>query len=748
MCRFAPLALLPFILGCALSGAPISENPQAPLAGRFDQPQREGQAFNISGTVTLNGAVTTDPTFETAPFQVAFNGKSGDIALISVAPTALPTATNNVRMKLAGLTTTYPAQNYNTVGGTNYLPIMITKSETCILSLYNSNTESSGLFNQACRWTGSLRTVAKDDPGEPNDDDDAATFTDRSLATPLTVGNPITRLLWSRTGSRDLEDWYALTLSAGQQVRGYLATSNGTWGGWNLVSQAVDPAGVPVTSVQFSSTETGTRSWYFTASSAGTYYVHVYGNAVIHRGTSVDVQEYILNVMTNQPPTVTGITPSGAWGLTGAFVQLGVTYTGTADSFSWAFDGGVEVQGGVLTESPTVRLLGPGTYTGRVSAVNVISGLSNLYEFTFQVTQIIPSWRSVDLTCLDTYAYGSSAAVLPGNRLAVTYRTDQNRVCFAVASPGIPDAGTDFTSHYYLTGPQAEGRVSMAVINNQPVIAFHNNTYHVLNVARATTAVPTSAAQWVIKPVDAAYGGSNPSLIDLGGRIGVAHYDAPATALRFVRATTGTPTLTADWVGQVVDNSAEEGRCLSATMVAGRPAIAYSDVTGPSYSEQYIRFALANSASPSSVTDWPKYRLMSYLIPTNVTLAANGDQLCCAATDSNSTATMFRCTASVPTSIGDWGFDYLPCRIIVGEKSLRALGGRWLIAGQEFGYSALDAARADTDGFVPRDHWTTCVVTGGGMYEFTTTLEMNGVALFVAPRYPGLTLTVASGNAW
>ena len=40
------------------------------------------------------------------------------------------------------------------------------------------------------------------------------------------------------------------------------------------------------------------------------------------------------------------------------------------------------------------------------------------------------------------------------------------------------------------------------------------------------------------------------------------------------------------------------------------------------------------------------------------------------------------------------------------------------------------------------------MVTGGGMHEYTTTLEMSGVALYVAPRYPGLTFTVASGNNW
>ncbi|HYE77901.1 MAG TPA: hypothetical protein VEI97_07945, partial [bacterium] len=164
---------------------PSPANPFTGGGGDLDRPMGRTGAGDISGTVTLNGATTTNPTYQTAPFKVAQDGRADDIALFALNAIAIPAANNAVRTHFDGASTAYGFLDYPTTGTTGYLALYLTKSELISLTFLNSPTLATPLHSQAVKWAGSFRTIGREDAFEADDDENAASLGDRPANAPL-----------------------------------------------------------------------------------------------------------------------------------------------------------------------------------------------------------------------------------------------------------------------------------------------------------------------------------------------------------------------------------------------------------------------------------------------------------------------------------------------------------------------------------------------------------------------------------
>ncbi|HYE80116.1 MAG TPA: hypothetical protein VEI97_19230, partial [bacterium] len=229
------LAGLSLILGCTGFGPQLPSPPadSAPETGApgdpflwYDPAELEGPltrkgTAEITGSVTLNGATTTSPTYSDAPFDAMVSGKAGDLMLVTVAATATPSASNSVLVGFQGATTSYGSLPYPTNGATNYLPLYLTKTEAAGVRLHNSATAGGALHNQAVSFAGSITTIPREDTGEPNDDGNVLSYTDRTMASSFPVGATRNRSFFQRTATtnEDREDWYRLDLKGGNRYR-------------------------------------------------------------------------------------------------------------------------------------------------------------------------------------------------------------------------------------------------------------------------------------------------------------------------------------------------------------------------------------------------------------------------------------------------------------------------------------------------------------------------------------------------
>ncbi len=147
---------------------------------------------------------------------------------------------------------------------------------------------------------------------------------------------------------------------------------------------------------------------------------------------------------------------------------------------------------------------------------------------------------------------------------------------------------------------------SIAVLGGKPAVAYFGNSYgnpRGLYYARATSANPSNAADWVIVPVDP-YAGvlSGPELISIGDVPYIAftkETSTPETGWRpcLARALTATPTVVEDWLIAEVTLD-KGGSSLGLVNLAGRPALAFP---ASSYG---LAFAWATTPTPSGPGDW------------------------------------------------------------------------------------------------------------------------------------------------
>jgi PKD repeat protein len=129
-----------------------------------------------------------------------------------------------------------------------------------------------------------------------------------------------------------------------------------------------------------------------------------------------------------------------------------------------------------------------------------------------------------------------------------------------------------------------------------------------LYFSRALSAMPATAADWITYRIENGYHdtGYNPSLEILGPLTNckpmVSFYDEGAHELRFTRATSSTPQGPGDWNRSTIDSSGDVGRYSCLAIVGGVPAVVFYDTTNDD-----IKYAFANDATPSDSGDWTEY---------------------------------------------------------------------------------------------------------------------------------------------
>ncbi|HYE79602.1 MAG TPA: hypothetical protein VEI97_16565, partial [bacterium] len=216
------LAVL-WLLGCQ-SATPLDPGPVAPVDGggplNPDTLERDLQA-STPIDITLNGTVTTDPGYQNSPHKVTLAANAGEISLVALRATALPSASNTVLARFLGTSVYYGALTYPTTGATVYLPTYVTATEPLSVELINSATRTGTLYEQAVRWQGSFKTVLAEDAAEPNDDEDPATYTDRTMGWYLPDGATLNRSVYQRAAGslQDQEEWFRLILNANTTYR-------------------------------------------------------------------------------------------------------------------------------------------------------------------------------------------------------------------------------------------------------------------------------------------------------------------------------------------------------------------------------------------------------------------------------------------------------------------------------------------------------------------------------------------------
>jgi len=113
---------------------------------------------------------------------------------------------------------------------------------------------------------------------------------------------------------------------------------------------------------------------------------------------------------------------------------------------------------------------------------------------------------------------------------------------------------------------------------------------------------PTSAGDWQIHTVDTdGEVGYYASLVVVDGYPMIAYYDQAGGRLKFALANTRTPTSAADWTIYTIDGQGAQdaGRFAAMALVGGRPFIVYRNLTSNS-----LRFARALTPLPSAPDQW------------------------------------------------------------------------------------------------------------------------------------------------
>ncbi|HYE78480.1 MAG TPA: hypothetical protein VEI97_10875, partial [bacterium] len=274
---------------------------------------------------------------------------------------------------------------------------------------FNSQTATGPLHPLNAYWNYDVSVVNREDADEPNDDDNGATYSDRTLRTDIfrAVGGTYHRSLFQQASTnRDLEDWHQYKLYGGRKYLFTVTNSNGTWGTWTFTLRVVNANGSAV----ITRVNQTASSFTFYATPGGTtaqnYWVQVVGTPTSRRGNSVYFAKYSLQAVevATAGPQVHAVTPNSVVvGKTGEKVTWAAEASGGALSYSWNFGNGastpvdngqtcnncayVAASHSATVASPKMVLGPPGQYSGTLTVTN---SLGESDPFPFQYT--VSSW--------------------------------------------------------------------------------------------------------------------------------------------------------------------------------------------------------------------------------------------------------------------------------------------------------------------------------------------------------------------
>ncbi|MEO7993860.1 MAG: hypothetical protein ABI743_05635, partial [bacterium] len=190
-----------------------------------------------------------------------------------------------------------------------------------------------------------------------------------------------------------------------------------------------------------------------------------------------------------------------------------------------------------------------------------------------------------------------------------------------------------------------------------------------LKYTRATTATPMSESDWVTMLIDPTGNcGNDADMTILNGKPAIAHRVYDTGDFRLAQATTATPTTDADWQQSVIEAAGTSnvkptwynGTSLGIAVSDGRLVTVYNDTT-----IKTLTFSQATVLEPTGPGDWLRYDLLPVGdIAGDLDLIESGGRLALAyLTDSNPAPdnndgdlVVGRALTCAPASLVDWAF--------------------------------------------------------------------------------------------
>ncbi|MCG3153223.1 MAG: hypothetical protein GEEBNDBF_02534 [bacterium] len=287
--------LLSLLAGCQQQSPAIpdpadSADPEAmpPLVSADPLPDVSDEGYRgltalLTGDLSLDGTVVTDPGYTGTPTSVSQPATAGELVLLRIRARMSDSSTPTLHTNMRGTGgTAYSAMNIPANDVSQYKALYVTASEGLSLRVYNSESYNTPINAQAAFFNYSYETRAVEDSSEPNDDENAATVTDRTLAKNLGVGLSATRSFFQYDSTtKDLEDWFSTTLQAGRIYRYKFTSFNPRYGTWGYTLKLFNSAGTQVGSTI--TLPTGWAGGNLTTPSiptTGTYYIQLVGTPV------------------------------------------------------------------------------------------------------------------------------------------------------------------------------------------------------------------------------------------------------------------------------------------------------------------------------------------------------------------------------------------------------------------------------------------------------------------------------------
>lgn len=254
--RIFPLILvvLGTVVGCQGNSplAPGSEGegipPDIDLTNADDTDDGyRGLTALMTGTATLNGAVVTDPGYTDSPTSITQSAAIGELVLMRLSAVMSDASTPQVYTDVRGPGGAYSSMKFAANGANNYKALYVLRNEDLSLRLHNRTNYTGTLHGPAATFNYNYETRPIQDSGEPNDDGNPVTITDRTLGVNVNVGVTATRSFYYYTSTKkDVEDWYKTTVTAGRTYRFRISSFNPRYGSWSYTLKLYNSAGTQV----------------------------------------------------------------------------------------------------------------------------------------------------------------------------------------------------------------------------------------------------------------------------------------------------------------------------------------------------------------------------------------------------------------------------------------------------------------------------------------------------------------------
>lgn len=188
------------------------------------------------------------------------------------------------------------------------------------------------------------------------------------------------------------------------------------------------------------------------------------------------------------------------------------------------------------------------------------------------------SWGAAVTVATPDDAYGPSLLVVDGRPAIAYYNVTTNEVCYVRASDSTGGTWGTPVVIEAVGAVTVLARVSLAIVNGRPAVAYRAETGAELKYARASDASGTAWGAAVVVDSDAADTGNYASLVVVSGKPAVAYYDGTNGNLLYIRSLDENG---AAWASNAttVASTGTVGLFCTMAVVSGRPAIAYYDMT-------------------------------------------------------------------------------------------------------------------------------------------------------------------------